>query len=300
MLRHHSLLWAAYGLAAWHLAGCASLEESVASKIEYILSAPEAAPGDVVPFSLRLPAEVKTGRVMFLQRSFHLFPRRDVEPPVSTTFLPIPLGTPPGDYVLACGFDLSGSAKPITEDLKFQILPDLRPHPAETFQLRGFSPAAYQQDLLTVQAALRRAGTQPTGRLQPFMLPLGGRIAAGFGTQRTYAPQTRVLLEGVEIEPLGTGAWEVGASAEGRVLLARKLPMLGNTVILDHGCTFASLYSHLQDLAVTAGQFVPRGARLGRVGNTGGAAVGRRLRFQLFVAGVAVNAEKYLDVDLWK
>ncbi len=43
----------------------------------------------------------------------------------------------------------------------------------------------------------------------------------------------------------------------------------GNTVIVDHGGGFTTLYAHASSLAVSHGQTVKQGQMLSRVGSTG-------------------------------
>jgi len=62
----------------------------------------------------------------------------------------------------------------------------------------------------------------------------------------------------------------VRAIHEGRVYHADWLSLRGNTVILDHGNGYMSIYTHLDQLNVDAGARVASGAQLGTAGDTGG------------------------------
>jgi murein DD-endopeptidase MepM/ murein hydrolase activator NlpD len=53
------------------------------------------------------------------------------------------------------------------------------------------------------------------------------------------------------------------------VVLAEDLFYAGNAVFIDHGNGLVSMYFHLSELKVQAGQDVARGAVLGLVGATG-------------------------------
>ena len=60
------------------------------------------------------------------------------------------------------------------------------------------------------------------------------------------------------------------ASTDGHVALAEDdLYYTGGTVMLDHGHGLTSVYSHLQSVAVTVGQFVRQSERIGTLGGTG-------------------------------
>jgi murein DD-endopeptidase MepM/ murein hydrolase activator NlpD len=289
----------ALGLAAGALAACATLEERTAQSIEYIAASSQAGPDDAVEFSVRLPPQVRTGRVTFLQRTYPLYARPDLDGPVYTTFLPVPFGTPPGEYPLRCVFDLKRVGSLVQEALPFQVIPDLKALPEERLAAKGFTASGYIRDLKRV--ADRLAHPQYLAdRVPAFILPQGGTLRTGYGTERVYNGRDRVRIEGIEIEALSTRTDDVLAAADGQVLLAERLPMLGNIVLLDHGYAIATLYAHLRTLEVTPGQTLERGRRLGRIGRTGAAAAGVRLRYSLYVAGVAVDVQKFTAVHVFR
>lgn len=100
----------------------------------------------------------------------------------------------------------------------------------------------------------------------------------------------REVHHGVEFEnPQGT---PVLAAAAGRVVFAgddRQMPLAwvpafyGNVVVLEHtlnGETFFTLYGHLHQIAVSAGQRVQTGEILGEVGASG-TAIGSHLHFEI-------------------
>ena len=45
--------------------------------------------------------------------------------------------------------------------------------------------------------------------------------------------------------------------------------LTGQTVLIDHGHGLTSVYAHMSDIVVEEGQFVAKGAPIGRVGATG-------------------------------
>jgi murein DD-endopeptidase MepM/ murein hydrolase activator NlpD len=67
----------------------------------------------------------------------------------------------------------------------------------------------------------------------------------------------------------------------------------GNTVILDHGNTLATLYGHLSRIAVADGASVARGQVIGYAGSTG-YSTGPHLHFEVRVNGNPVDPLKYL------
>ncbi len=79
------------------------------------------------------------------------------------------------------------------------------------------------------------------------------------------------------------------ASLAGRVVLAESIEGYGATVLLDHGGGWQTLYAHLLDTAVQAGQWLEQGATLGSVGMTG-SATGPHLHFELRRQGASLQA----------
>jgi len=131
-------------------------------------------------------------------------------------------------------------------------------------------------------------------------LPLGGEVVSTFGTIRKYGEKAEVALEGIEIKSVSASIVDVNAAADGKVIIAEYFSMLGNVVLIDHGLSFATLYCHLRNVEVKASQTVLRGDRLGLVGNSGGASVGKRLYYQLFVSGSPINVQRYTDISIFE
>jgi murein DD-endopeptidase MepM/ murein hydrolase activator NlpD len=281
-------------------AGCASVSDRLAQKIQYILPKDQASPGDVLSLGVVRPPEIRGGNVRFLDKTYHLFPRRDLTTGTFTAFVPIPK-VDPGEYPLTLLFQPREKGPVIREEFQIQILPDFLPRPLQSVPAKRFNTEQYIQERVKIQELVSTSEFK-AAKLQDLMLPMGGEIVSEFGVRREYVGKDKVevALEGLEIAPIGTTAVEVNAAADGLVRLAENLPMLGNTVLIDHGFSFATLYCHLKNLDVTAGQTVMRGDRLGFVGNTGGAAVGKRLYYQLYVAGTPVNAKAYSSIDIFK
>ena len=101
-----------------------------------------------------------------------------------------------------------------------------------------------------------------------FILPVEGFISGIYGSQRILNGKPRRPHYGLDIaNKPGT---PVVASTDGRVALADgDLYYTGGTIMLDHGHGLTSVYSHLETLSVSVGQFVRQGEQIGSLGSTG-------------------------------
>lgn len=114
------------------------------------------------------------------------------------------------------------------------------------------------------------------GAIAGFIRPADGPSSSPFGPARKYIGvggdgkpcESMSIHRGYDIAiPVGTDIW---APAEGIVTLADPdLYYEGGTVFLDHGDGLVSVFMHMSQVAVNAGDRVSAGERLGASGNTG-------------------------------
>ena len=123
----------------------------------------------------------------------------------------------------------------------------------------------------------------------PFHLPLTGaiQVTAPFGERRAYnGGPVSTFHAGADLHAaMGT---PVLAAAAGRVVLAQRLQVRGNCVIVDHGLGVYTMYAHFSALRVHVGDTVRAGQVLGLSGNTG-LSTGPHLHWELHVSGPAVS-----------
>lgn len=91
--------------------------------------------------------------------------------------------------------------------------------------------------------------------------------------------------------PAGT---EIHSFNAGTVLISEYHYSYGNYVLVDHGGGLQTLYAHMAERAVSAGDWVESGQILGYVGMTG-SAYGYHLHFEVRENGEVQNPRNYLD-----
>ena len=107
--------------------------------------------------------------------------------------------------------------------------------------------------------------TQPSNLL--FDKPVQGPLSSPFGLRRFFNGEERNPHSGLDFA-VGAGT-PIKAPAAGKVILIGNYFFNGNTVFVDHGQGFISMFCHLSKTDVRLGQQLARGAVLGRVGATG-------------------------------
>ncbi len=109
----------------------------------------------------------------------------------------------------------------------------------------------------------RQTGEVP-GR---FRLPVTGRLSSPFGLRRFFNGEARNPHSGLDLAaPAGT---PVQAPASGRVLATGNLFFNGNSIFIDHGQGLVTMFCHLSEIDVKAGQTIAAGDIIGKVGMTG-------------------------------
>jgi len=121
--------------------------------------------------------------------------------------------------------------------------------------------------------------------------PVDGKVVTPFGRLQHPKYKTVTVSKGIDIEaPLGTPVRAVGDAV---VDLVQWIPGYGETIILNHGLGYYSIYGHLSAVSVAPDDRVEPGQVIGAVGDTG-SLKGANLHFEIRQKGEALDPTGWL------
>lgn len=183
-----------------------------------------------------------------------------------TAVVGIPLASLPG----IASLKVKNDAAPDTV-MRFEIKPFRYPEQRLTVapghvDLSADDVARYERERTHLQQVMATfSDAQPTS-LQ-LLQPTVGRRSSSFGLRRVFNGQARSPHSGMDIAaPQGA---PVLAAAAGVVIDTGNYFFNGNTIWLDHGSGFLTMYCHLSAIQVRTGDQVSAGSVIGQVGATG-------------------------------
>lgn len=124
-----------------------------------------------------------------------------------------------------------------------------------------------------------------------YIWPTAGGIGSYFGLRMHPVLGYSRLHGGLDIGGrMGQPIW---AAKEGTVILAGVNGGYGNTIVIDHGNGYATLYGHQSSFEIRKGDYVETGQHIGNVGSTG-LSTGPHLHFEVRIDGSVVDPLPYL------
>jgi murein DD-endopeptidase MepM/ murein hydrolase activator NlpD len=197
------------------------------------------------------------------------------------TYLPIPMGTKPGQYTIE-GQSLQVKSKSFETD-RLTVTKEQEAMQQDTKRINADQ----------VKINLARSKSDPTfAGTDSFMIPVQGRLSTPYGYTRYVNGKFAGSHTAIDLAaPTGT---EIYATNAGRIVLADTLYLTGNSIYMDHGMNLFSQYAHLSKLLVKTGDIVKKGDVIGLVGTTG-FSTGPHLHFTFWVGNTPVNPNLFFD-----
>lgn len=138
--------------------------------------------------------------------------------------------------------------------------------PPQHVDLSTQDQARYERERVHLAQVTMTRTPEPPAELR-LLQPVPGPRSSSFGLKRIFNGQARNPHGGMDIAaPTGT---PVVAAAAGTVIDAGDYFFSGHTVWVDHGSGLLTMYGHLSEIGVKAGDAISRGDRIGAVGATG-------------------------------
>ena len=121
--------------------------------------------------------------------------------------------------------------------------------------------------------------------------PIEGKVISQFGTFRN--PNLKTVIENTGIDISAQIGGDVKSIYDGIVTTVTYIRGYGNTVIIDHGDGFYSVYTHVADIEVDENSYVDALDVIARVGDSG-SLDGAKLHFEIWANREKVNPELWL------
>jgi murein DD-endopeptidase MepM/ murein hydrolase activator NlpD len=145
--------------------------------------------------------------------------------------------------------------------------------------------ARYNRERKIIDAALNSWRDQSLDGVH-LSTPVDGPRSSSFGMRRFFNDEPRSPHKGMDIS--ASKGEPIIAPRDGIVAATGDYYFNGNTVFIDHGQGFVTMYCHLSEIGVEDGQVVTDGEVIGAVGATG-RVTGPHLHFGTYMNGTAVD-----------
>jgi len=252
-----ALVWfASAALAATHLSAAADMEVRIESRTVQ--------PGEVLRITMTTAPSTTHVEVRALGETWPVYRVNDT---TWRALVGIDLDTAPNRYRV----EVNGTGLAAPAVRQILVRPKAFPTRRLTVDDAFVNPPADVQARIASEAAelSRLWKTSSADRLWegPFVAPVPQAANSAFGSRSVFNGKPRSPHGGADFaSPSGT---PIHAPNGGRIVLAKPLYYTGNSVVIDHGLGVVSLFAHLSEIRVTAGDAVSRGQVIGLVGMTG-------------------------------
>ncbi len=221
-------------------------------------------PGEVLLVSLPDPSGVSRAVVVFRDREYVLTDA------LRFAFVGLDLGLEPGSYPMTVTFERTNGGR---EAVRRDIVVEAKEFPRKKLWVKE----SFALPPKEVEERIRREAELVAwvyGIITPqwlgdgaFLQPNKGRssrtsASAGSTTTLRVRPTPGVDIAAPQGDP-------IRAANAGKVVLASRLYLSGNAVIIDHGLGVFSFYGHMSKILVKRGQAVGKGDIIGKCGTTG-------------------------------
>lgn len=174
----------------------------------------------------------------------------------------VPLTVKPGTQQITAGgrnlIFVVGSKKYPEQHITLKNQRQVNPNPADLKRIDGE---------LAEQIRAYRTFSPNTPSNLLLDKPVNGPLSSKFGVRRFFNGEERNPHAGLDFAvPAGT---PIKTPAGGKVILIGNYFFNGNTVFVDHGQGFISMFCHMSKIDVKVGQQLARGGVVGKVGSTG-------------------------------
>ena len=174
----------------------------------------------------------------------------------------IPLSVKPGNQRISSdGRDLGftvGNKKYPEQRITLKNQRQVNPNPADIKRI---------DNELAIQIKAYRTFSPNTPSNLLLDKPVNGPLSSKFGVRRFFNGEERNPHAGLDFAvPAGT---PIKTPAAGKVILIGNYFFNGNTVFVDHGQGFISMFCHMSKIDTKVGQQLARGDVVGKVGSTG-------------------------------
>lgn len=125
-----------------------------------------------------------------------------------------------------------------------------------------------------------------------FIAPTSGEITVGFGDKLYINGRYAGSHFGLDIA--NREGTSINAANSGIIVLASDTAAYGNTIVIDHGQNVFTMYLHLAELKVKAGDLVQKNDLIATMGSTG-LATGSHLHFTQFIGDIVVDSAAWYE-----